>query len=348
MGKSSLIIVLGLGIILSFFTLRLNSNSNENSRTTINMFDQTQARLIANSAVEIYLEKLYKDPSLINTTSGTQKLFNGTYTVSLSGTLPNVRVTSTATFNGVTHTSIADAYLEPVSFPDIPSGLYVTATALINTKLTGDMEVSGANHDPNGNIYNGGYPAVPGISVDNDADRNAILNGLKKPEKVVGFKSSTGTIGYPSVEITTLGLDWNKIYQYLANSADQTFINDIPSSANLGTLSNPLITLVNAEASSGKQIKINKMSGAGILVVNGDVKFAGNFTYQGIILCYKQSDLYFESTGTNQIIGGVIAAGKLVDIKTAGTMNIKYSQQTIESVKANLKSNGYKILAWYE
>lgn len=90
------------------------------------------------------------------------------------------------------------------------------------------------------------------------------------------------------------------------------------------------------------------MSGAGILVVNGDVKFAGNFTYQGIILCYKQSDLYFESTGTNQIIGGVIAAGKLVDIKTAGTMNIKYSQQTIESVKANLKSNGYKILAWYE
>lgn len=348
MGKSSLIIVLGLGGILSFFTLRLNSNSNENSRATINMFEQTQARLIANSGVEIYLEKLYKNPSLINTKSGEENLFNGTYIVSLSGTLPNVRVTSTATFNGVTHASVADAYLQPISFPDVPAGLYVTATALTNTKLTGDMEVSGANHDPNGNIYNGGYPAVPGISVDNEADRIAILNGLKKPEKVVGLITSTGTIGHPSVEITSLGIDWKKIYQYLANSADQTFINDIPNGADLGTLSNPVITLVNAEASSNKQIKINKTSGAGILVINGDVKFAGNFKYQGIILCYKQTDLSFESTGTNQIIGGIIAAGKLVDIKTAGTMNIKYSKEAIETVKANLKSDGFKILAWYE
>jgi len=28
-------------------------------------------------------------------------------------------------------------------------------------------------------------------------------------------------------------LDWEKIYQYLANSADQTFIDDIPNGANL-------------------------------------------------------------------------------------------------------------------
>src|SRR5690606_5447815 len=129
MGKSSLIIVLGLGGILSFFTLRLNSNSNENSRATINMFEQTQARLIANSGVEIYLEKLYKNPSLINTKSGVEKLFNGTYTVKLDGTLPNVRVTSVANFSGVKHTSVADAYLEPISFPDVPAGLYITTTA---------------------------------------------------------------------------------------------------------------------------------------------------------------------------------------------------------------------------
>ena len=63
MGKSSLIIVLGMVVMVSFFILRINSNTNENVSTTVNMFEQTQARLIANTGVEIYLEKLYSDPT---------------------------------------------------------------------------------------------------------------------------------------------------------------------------------------------------------------------------------------------------------------------------------------------
>jgi len=348
MGKSSLIVILGLGMIVSYFILKLNANSKENLSTTVNMFEQTEARLIANTGVEIYLEKLYEDPTLINTTSSSQSLFNGSYVVKLEGTLPNVRVTSTANFQGITHTSIADAYLEPVTFPDLPSGLYISANSVTSTKLTGDMEVSGENHDSNGNIIGDSSDAVYGISADSEDDKNAILSGISKPEKVTGLIKATGSIGYPSVEVTSLGVDWAKIYQYLANAADQTFIGDISSGASLGTLANPKLTLVNADASGTGTIMINKSNGAGILVVNGDVKFAGNFSFQGIILCYKSTDLSFQSTGTNQIIGGIIAAGKDVAIKTAGTMNIKYSSDTIESVKNNLKSDGFKILSWYE
>jgi hypothetical protein len=348
MGKGSLIVVLGMGVIVSFFILRMSANTKENTSVTVNMFEQTQARLIANTGVEIYLEKLYADSTLNNSTSSWQNLFNGKYQVKLEGTLPEVRVTSTAEFQGVEHISVADAYLEPISFPDLPSGLYITTNAVTNAKLTGDMEVSGANHNPDGTLKGTGHPAVYGIGVDSEADKNSVLSSLSKPEKVEGKIDSAGTIGTPSVDVTNLGLDWNKIFQYLANSADQTFIDDIPSGADLGTLANPKITLVNASASSSALIKINKTSGAGILIVNGDVKFAGNFTYQGIILCYKNTDLTFESTGTNQIIGGIIAAGQFVEIKTTGTMNIKYSFDTIQSVKNNLQSNGYKILSWYE
>jgi hypothetical protein len=348
MGKSSLIVILGMGMIVSYFILKLNANSKENLSTTVDMFEQTQARLIANAGVEIYLEKLYNDPTLINTTSSSQSLFQGSYVVKLEGTLPNVRVTSTSNFQGVQHVSVADAYLEPISFPDPPGGLYISANSVTNTKLTGDMEVSGENHNPDGTLTGDSTEAVYGISVDSEADKTAILDGLSKPEKVTGLIDSTGVIGYPSVGVTSLGVDWAKVYQYIANSADQTFIGDIPSGADLGTLANPIITLVNADASGSGTIKINKSSGAGILVVNGDVKFAGNFTFQGIILCYKNTDLSFESTGTNQIIGGIIAAGKDVDIKTAGTMNIKYSHDAIETVKSNLKSDGFKILSWYE
>ena len=84
------------------------------------------------------------------------------------------------------------------------------------------------------------------------------------------------------------------------------------------------------------------------MVVNGNITFAGNFSYQGIILCYKNSDLSFSSTGTNQIIGGMIIAGKNIDFKLAGTMNVKHSKDAIDAVRAHLKSNGFKILSWYE
>ena len=76
MGKSSIIIALGLSVIVAFFILKLNGNSKENLSVTINMFEQTQARLIANTGVEIYLEKLYADTTLINTTSSSQNIFN--------------------------------------------------------------------------------------------------------------------------------------------------------------------------------------------------------------------------------------------------------------------------------
>ena len=66
MGKALLIIALGVSVIVSFFTLKLNSNSKENLSTTVNMFEQTQARLIANSGVEVYLERLKHDRTMID------------------------------------------------------------------------------------------------------------------------------------------------------------------------------------------------------------------------------------------------------------------------------------------
>jgi hypothetical protein len=351
MGKSSLIIVLGMAVIVAFFIIRMNATTDENVSATFDMFKETEARLIANAGVEIYLEKLYADSSLINTTSSTQDLFNGNYFVKLEGTLPNVRVTSTSNYMGVQHVSIADAFLEPISFPNMPSGFYIATSAITNAKLTGDMEVDGRDYLSDGtSLKNGdGKPAVFGIGADSEDDKNLIIDGLSKPENVKGLVDTvTGDVGTSSVGVTNIGMDWSKIYQFIANAADQTFIADIPSGADLGTLANPKITLINADVNSNKLITINKSSGAGILIVNGDVKFAGNFTYKGIILCYKNTNLTFESTGTNQVVGGLIAAGKLVEMNMTGTLNVKYSSSTITTVKSNLKSNGFKILSWYE
>jgi len=349
MGKSSLIVVLGLSAIVSFFILKLNANSKENLSTTVNMFEQTQARLIANTGVEIYLEKLYADLALINTTSNPQNLFNGSYVVNLAGTLPNVRVTSTATFQGVTHISVADAWLEPINLPRMPGGIYISTTAVVSAKEIGDMEVSGLNHDTSGVIKGDGKPAVWAVAVDDNVQKQDILDNLKKPAKLTGLiNQTTGETGYPSVGVDNMSVEWGTIYQYLANTADQTFIQDIPNGADLGTLTNPKITLINADANEEKTIMVNGGEGAGILVINGNVKFAGNFNYKGIILCYKNTDITFESTGTNEVVGGIIIAGQSVGFKLTGTMNVKHSLDVINLLKSNLKADGFTILSWYE
>jgi hypothetical protein len=184
MGKSSLLIVLGVSAIIAFFVLKMNGNSKENLSTTVNMFEQTQARLIANTGVEIYLEKLYADTTLINTTSSSQNIFNGSYVVNLSGNLPNVRVTSTSTFQGVNHISVADAFLEPISLPMMPGGFYISATSVEHAKLTGDMRVNGSNHDTSGVIKGDGKPAVYGVAVDSEGDKLKILSEISKPENI--------------------------------------------------------------------------------------------------------------------------------------------------------------------
>ncbi|MCL6494009.1 MAG: hypothetical protein K6T54_04430, partial [Ignavibacterium sp.] len=95
MGKSSLILVLGMTAIVAVILLKLNANSKEGLSTTVNMFEQTQARLIANSGVEIYLEKLKADPTMLNKTFPGNQLNNGTYDIQIIGPDTLVTVKST-------------------------------------------------------------------------------------------------------------------------------------------------------------------------------------------------------------------------------------------------------------
>ena len=94
--------------------------------------------------------------------------------------------------------------------------------------------------------------------------------------------------------------DWDEIYQWLANAADNTYIDQSPPKT-LGTLGNPQITLViNTDPTKPITIAANTV-GAGILIVHGNVKFAGDVEYKGIVLSYKETniDLEVTSVGTN-------------------------------------------------
>jgi hypothetical protein len=78
MGRSILIIIFGLSLILAFIVLKMNTNATNGVESTMNKFDQTHARLIANSGIEIYLEKLKLDPSMVDKSFNDNNLFDGT------------------------------------------------------------------------------------------------------------------------------------------------------------------------------------------------------------------------------------------------------------------------------
>jgi|GEM_PF-754068 len=356
MGKMAIIITVGMSVIMGFILLRLSTNSTEGVSITSNMFAQNQARLIANTGIEIYLEKLYADESLINTTSATQNLFNGEYVVSLAGTLPNVRVTSTATFQGTKHISVADAILEPIAFPNLPGGLNISTAALTSTAFLGSMELNGNNHDVNGVIKNDGT-GVRALSVDTEEQKLLVDTYLSsvpaaKSEQLIGLLPN-GTFGSPSYGVTPLDeqKDWDAIYQWLANAADVTYTDESPPKI-LGTLSHPEITLV-INNDPDKEVTIAaKTVGAGILIIHGNVKFAGSIEYKGIVLAYKETTIDVEldvmSVGTNTVIGGMILAGKSVSYKGSGNMDVKYSSDVLNLIQANYKKNGFTIVRWYE
>ena len=182
MGKSILLITLGISVIISLFILRLNANSKEGLSVSVNMFEQNQARLIANSGVEVYLEKLKADKSLLDKTFTNNSLFGGEYDVTIQGPDTLVKVTSIAQFQDATHKTIVFAKADKIPFIPGPGAMYLTASTISSFKksgIGGSVLIDGNNHDINGNLLGDGV-VTPGIAVDGDTQRDQVKNIITK------------------------------------------------------------------------------------------------------------------------------------------------------------------------
>jgi len=337
MGKSILIIVLGMSVIVGFMILKLNANSKENLSTTVNMFEQTQARLIANSGVEIYLEKLKADPSMKGKTYNNNNLLGGTYNVSISGPDSAVKVTSTSNFMGVNHTSIVIAQADKLPFFPVNGAMYIDANSVSGVSISGNITVSGYDHDINGNKLNNGN-VLPGIAVDNLADVTKIKNAIK------GSALIEGQGGTPSVQQVTNGIDWEKYALDVQSNPDIIINSTTPIPSNLGTTASPKSTFVNGN------IQFNSnLEGCGILVVNGDLTINGNFTYRGIIIAYKDSKITTKLNGNGKVYGAMVIAGATADLQISnGNFKCYYSQEALNTVGGLLKARRFNILSWWE
>lgn len=336
-GKGILLLMLGFAGLTTLLTMNLNTNVSQGLEETIDFYDQTQSRLIANSGVEIYLEKLRRNKTLKGGFKN-NTLLGGKFDMSITGVDSLMTITADATFNGITHRSIVTARRSAVTIPDIYGSVYVSAQNL-NVNLKGNVEINGNDHDINGNPIAG--TSVPGIAVDTPADSAYIINEIKP--KVT--KNILGFGGDPSVHTVNSTTDWNDVTTNYIYAADTTLPTGTYSTGTvLGTPANPKITYINGDAHF-----TGTAEGAGIMVVNGNITLSGQFTFRGILIGYGQSTIETKTVGNSGVFGAVILVGDNVEIDaSAGNSKMFYSSQAINLAKSNLKSSRFEILSWWE
>ena len=345
MGKGLIIIVLGMSVIIGFYILKLNANSKENLSTTVNMFEQTQARLIANSGVEVYLEKLKLDRSLMNSSFPNNSLFGGTYDINISGPDSLVKVTSTATFMSVTHTSVVEAAADRVPIIPGPGAMYLSASTIASLKknaIGGSIEINGNNHDLDGNPIAG--TPVPGIAVDGDPQRLAIIDMINKNK----IENILGKGGTPSVMVVNDTINWAEYAQLLADNPD-ILINaqeKILTTNVWGTVDKPKITFINGDISLNNS---QSASGCGILVINGNLNVTGGFDYKGLVVAFKNTTVEIKLAGNVAIIGSLVAAGNQINVDvSSGNFRSLYSTDAIDLIQSLLITKRFSILTWWE
>ena len=345
MGKSLLIIALGMSVIISFFILKLNSNSKENLSTTVNMFEQTQARLIANSGVEIFLERLKHDRSMMNSNFANNDLFGGNYDIVISGPDSMVRVTSTARFMGVRHTTVVEAAADKVPMHPGPGAMYLSAgtvAGLRKNAINGSIEINGNDHDLNANLTGSG--SVPGIAVDGITQQNSVIAMITRNT----IDQVLGSGGTPSVSVVNNTVNWSEYAQLVADNPDIVIdAQEKIKTVNVwGTTADPKVTFVNGD------IHINNSqasSGCGILVVNGNLEINGGFDYKGLVIAFKETSIDIKLNGNAQILGALVVAGNQINVDvSSGNFRALYSSAALNLIQTLLATKRFSILSWYE
>lgn len=335
MGKGILIIIAGISIIITLLIMSLNSNNSQGTKTTVAYFDAMQARLISNSGIEIYLEKLRRDKTLTGTFLD-NSLMNGDYNVTIWGPDTALEIKSIGNFNDVSHTSLIKARRDPVTLPPVTSSLYISANTL-DMNLSGDINIDGNDH--NLDTSAGPNPALPGIGVPNSGDSSYVVDDLKP-------KISNAILGYgssPSVYTTPNSTNWEEITQDCIFGADTTVPSGTYSSGTFGNSTTPKITYMD-----GNVTLTGTASGAGVMIVNGNLSMEGNFTFYGIVIVYGKSQIDCKAEGKAGIYGASIFVGQSIDFQAEGKATFYYSSQAINNAKANLKSSRFQILSWWE
>jgi len=345
MGKTALILVLGLSVSLQFLKNSMYQKPLEAVETVGNYYSKTTSKNIAHSAMNDYLNKLYQNKNLRGTFPERNKYLEGSVdTVRINSTSTTTTNGDTIAVNVVAHYEGQNSSIEVTllgSSLEIPPITAAMAYSGPNPQLSlmGTPVIDGRNHDRNGNL-SASCDDLPGIAVATDTDSSDMVdNQIKKKykNKVIGLGSN------PSVHVRET-TDPSTFSDVLISAADFTLPAGVYSSVQYGTDTNPVVVY-----GQGNLKFSGNVTGYGILLVDGKLTTAGNFHWYGVVYVIGPQPKIFTKVGTARIIGGVVFGGSNKQAEMKGTSDIWYSCETIKHIQDNTGSLlTFNMLSWYE
>ncbi|MBI4763929.1 MAG: pilus assembly PilX N-terminal domain-containing protein [Deltaproteobacteria bacterium] len=243
------------------------------------------------------------DLPFINTTT----LGNGNFRVFLTNDISD----------GVTSTADTNSQVTLTSFGEGPDNsravIQATVLRVPIPNLPGAITLPGPNvnfHAGNSNASEANGYSYPAIAVNDPTSRTSAIDGIPENRRDnyqgLGYDGSTNP-KTPSVVNMTFPDPWGNLsqlqtlYQNLKGMAD--FNSPSNPGFTLGTQLDPKLVVID-----GDYAVPGGATGAGILLVTGNLVFNGNIDYNGIILVIGKGSLVRAGAGNGNITGGVFVA----------------------------------------
>ncbi len=234
---------------------------------------------------------------------------------------------------GVQNTVVAQVIRSEIP-STAPGAIYLASDTPTNCTFNGNgFAVDGNDHNYTGGL--GPAPAVPGISTRNDTNTQEAVNSLSAVEKdnITGLGFSTGPPIVPSVSTSPAAPTVAQVNQIADDIlARPGVVNNSSSSINgnatFGTNAAPQIT----HFTGATTIKGNgNASGAGIMIVEGDLTIQGSLNFNGLIIVRGKTIVSpssdTEVTGNATIYGSIWTND--VNLNVAGSAIVNYSTQAL-------------------
>jgi hypothetical protein len=200
-------------------------------------------------------------------------------------------------------------------FPHLPASLVLLGSPVLFTPSGPGSGISGVDISVRGDDRSA-------IGVPTTVDRMSILAGIPdlnefqypgrvNPSPPPADVAAIGTLMDPRFR-TPQGLERivDTIIESASDVSDPSW-NGSTALGDVGTSSDYRIAIVNGNCTLGSG------SGFGILLVRGNLKLAGTFRWNGLILVIGQGSIGWQGTGSGVISGGVIAARTRADDRSA-------------------------------
>ncbi len=255
-----------------------------------------------------------------------------------------ILVTATGTYR--TAKKVIEALVARPVFPAPRAALTLygpNATTKIQVKTGSSADLDGHNYDPPA-----AYPCS-GASCNGPANSSvpAIAGALANTSQ---FSAGGHISGDPAstTDLTATATAWRTLATTLAPAADVTLsgTQTVASNTVWGSPEQPVVVYLTGSATDAVTIT-GTVNGAGVLLINSNLKIAGTLNFQGVVIIMQHGTLDVEVTGNSTLYGQVIAdgTGSAIQFALDGNARLRYSQVAIDRAR---KAFPAKVLTWRE